>query len=192
MVNKPKIAGTNAESAVVRWLQDNGHPQAERRSLKGGKDWGDITGIPGICVEVKAGKTLLLAQWLRETETERNNSRSDFGILVVKPVGMGATRTGQWWAAMYHRDWDRLKIQATASTWACPGDPFHDVAVSLSGAKINRLSKMMTDKMYLNTSIVISPKGLKDPGLAYVVTTLERLNRVLVQAGYGWAEGING
>lgn len=189
MVNKPRIKGTNAESAVVQWLQDHGHPHAERRSLKGGKDWGDITGIVGVCIEIKAGKTLLLAQWLRETEAERVNSSSDFGILVVKPVGMGATRTGQWWAAMYHRDWDRLKIQATASRWACSGDLFHDVAVSLSGAKIKHLSVMMKEQMYLNTSIVISPKGVKDPGMAYVVTTLERINGVLIQAGYGGTNG---
>lgn len=189
MVNKPKIKGTNSETAVVQWLRDHGHPHCERRSLKGGADWGDITGIPGICIEVKAGKTLLLAQWLRETETERVNSRSDFGILVIKPVGMGATRTGHWWAAMYHRDWDRLKIQATASTWACPEDPFHDVAVSVSGAKINNSSHLMKTGTYFNNSIVISPKGVKDPGLAYMITSLERLNRVLVQAGYGGTNG---
>lgn len=106
MVNKPKVIGTAGESAVVRYLKVSGFPHAERRALHGGADQGDITGVPGVCIEVKSGelaKTLppsLISQWLRETEVERLNSHSDVGLLVMQRRGFGITRASHWWAML--------------------------------------------------------------------------------------------
>lgn len=83
MSTKSKAKGTTAEREVVRYLQ-NWWPAAERRALSGNKDKGDVAGIPGVVVEVKAAATLQLAKWQRETETEAVNAAARLCVLVVK------------------------------------------------------------------------------------------------------------
>lgn len=104
MVNKPKNIGTATETAVVRYLRENGFPNAERRALAGAVDLGDIVGTPGIVWEVKGGKAAETASdaqieaWLAETETERRNADEGLGVLVTKRKAVGSTRVGDWWA----------------------------------------------------------------------------------------------
>jgi Holliday junction resolvase len=80
---KSKQKGTTAEREVVRYLQ-NWWPAAERRALSGNKDKGDVAGIPGLVVEVKAAKTPQLAAWKRETMVEAANANVFHCMLVVK------------------------------------------------------------------------------------------------------------
>lgn len=104
MVNRSRNIGTTAETAVVRYLQQNGFPFAERRSLRGAKDAGDISGTIGVCWEIKGGSTAkyagdaLVEEWLVQTETERGNADADFGVLVMQRAGYGPERCGNWWA----------------------------------------------------------------------------------------------
>lgn len=103
---RPKDIGTEAETAVVRYLRDNGWPHAERRALSGAKDLGDITGCPALVWEVKGGAAAKSAgpkdvdRWLDETETERLNASADIGILVKARAGYGVRRVGMWWAVV--------------------------------------------------------------------------------------------
>lgn len=105
-MNKPKAIGTKAETAVVRHLQANGFPHAERRALRGTQDAGDITGCPGLCIEVKGGDAARNASdnqitaWLAETETERDNADAEIGLLVVQRRGVGPANAGRWWAVL--------------------------------------------------------------------------------------------
>lgn len=187
MVNRPKIIGTGAETAVVRYLQDHGFGGAERRSLAGAIDKGDVTGTPGLVWEVKAGRTLCLSQWLRETEKERVNAKADFGILVVKPVGFGVTRVGKWWAVMYGAQWERLSINLAMQSLAS----FQLLPEQLSGARITDLRDVMRrlpEPTYQPTRlpcVVINPKGIKDPMRFYVVTTVDQMVTMVRMAGYG-------
>lgn len=96
-----KAKGTAAEAAVANYLKFRGWPYAERRALFGSVDRGDITGTPGLVWEVKAGATLCIPAWLRETEQERVNAKADYGVLVVKPKGVGAGNVDRWWAVMH-------------------------------------------------------------------------------------------
>lgn len=106
MTRRPRDIGTAAESAVVKALRAHGFPHAERRSLKGALDQGDITGTPGICWEVKGGAAArtasdgLIAEWMAETETERINARADVGVLVVQRKGVGPANAHRWWAVL--------------------------------------------------------------------------------------------
>jgi len=79
---------------------ENGFPFAERRALTGAVDLGDITGTPALAWEVKNHKTYKIPAWLKETELETKNAKADFGVLVVKPNGVGVTNTANWWAIM--------------------------------------------------------------------------------------------
>lgn len=107
-MNKPKAIGTKAETAVARYLAANGFPYAEKRRPEGRRDRGDITGCPGVCIEVKGGDAaknasdLLVTDWLAETETERVNARADIGVLVLQRRGVGPANAGRWWAVMLH------------------------------------------------------------------------------------------
>lgn len=99
-MSKAKQKGTAAESALVKYLAVNGFPNAERRALTGEFDQGDITGTPALAWEVKNHKTYKFPEWLGEIRTETINAKADYGILVVKPNGVGFTNQGQWWAVM--------------------------------------------------------------------------------------------
>ena len=83
-MSKSKAKGTAFETAVVRFLQENGFPYAERAPLAGNKDRGDITGTPGLVWECKNAKTIKLAEWSDETYTEMVNASAKYGILVIK------------------------------------------------------------------------------------------------------------
>lgn len=107
MVNKPKGIGTACETAIVRYLNIDGFPQAERSALHGNMDRGDITGTPGIAWESKGGKAAETASdaqimaWLSDTEVERQNASAAYGVLVTKRAGIGPNRAGEWWAHFY-------------------------------------------------------------------------------------------
>lgn len=91
MGNKNKAKGTRAESAVVKYLKDHGI-QAERRTLTGNKDQGDIKVIDASgnawIIEVKTGKQThnpsrsQLEEWMRQTREEAYNAGMH-GILCV-------------------------------------------------------------------------------------------------------------
>lgn len=106
-MNKPKAIGTRAEAAVAAFLRANGFPHAERRALRGTLDAGDITGCPGLCIEVKGGDAArnasdaLIEAWLAEAETERINARANVALLVIQRRGVGPANAGRWWALMH-------------------------------------------------------------------------------------------
>lgn len=106
-----RAKGTAAETAVANYLKYC-WPYAERRALCGSVDRGDITGTPGLVWEVKAGSTLCIPQWLRETETERVNAKADFGLLVIKPKGVGTTNVHRWWGVVELMDLTLLLSKA--------------------------------------------------------------------------------
>ncbi|GIG57379.1 hypothetical protein Lfu02_17510 [Longispora fulva] len=89
-----KTKGRDAENAVVDYLRAQGFANVERRRLAGANDRGDLTGLPGVVVEVKAEKSYKVKEWLREAETERANDAADLGVVWAKIPG--GTDPGQW------------------------------------------------------------------------------------------------
>lgn len=106
MSNPSKQRGTAWETAVVRWLNDHGFPYAERRTLAGTADKGDITGIPGVVLECKNTKSISLAQFIDELEVEMSNARADLGAVVIKR--RGTTNVADAYAVMPMRIFARL------------------------------------------------------------------------------------
>ena len=96
-MSKAKQKGTLAETAVVQYLKSF-FPRAERRPLYGVHDMGDITGVPHVVFEVKNQRMYKIPAWIKETEIERNNAEATFGILIVKPNGIGVSKVEEWWA----------------------------------------------------------------------------------------------
>ena len=97
-MSKQRAKGTAAETAVVKYLQANGFPHAERRALHGTADKGDITGCGPVVFEVKNHAKLDLAGWLKELEIEMTNANVDTGVVVAKK--RGTTDPGEWYAVL--------------------------------------------------------------------------------------------
>jgi hypothetical protein len=95
-----KAKGTAAETAVVRFLQANGYPHCERRALAGAQDRGDVAGIPGIVIEVKAAARLELAGWVDEAVKEALRPDGQFEVPVVWHKRRGYTNPGDWYVTM--------------------------------------------------------------------------------------------
>lgn len=108
MVNRPKAIGTAAETAVVRAARRLGFPGADRLTLTGSQDRGDIGLCPGVIVEVKGGDAARRAsdgaieRWLAETERERANAGATVAFLVVQRAGVGAPNAHRWHAFWRH------------------------------------------------------------------------------------------
>lgn len=93
-----KAKGQQAEKAVVEWLRVNGVPYAERRRLNGRDDQGDITGWPGVCIEVKAEQKFSPSEWLKELDKEIVNARAETGFVFAKRPG--TTNPAEWYAIL--------------------------------------------------------------------------------------------
>jgi len=98
-MSKAKQKGTAAETAFVNWLREQSevYVAAERRSLQGAKDKGDVAGIPHTVIEIKSGARLEIPQWLKELDAEIENANALVGYLVIKPKGIGAANVQNWW-----------------------------------------------------------------------------------------------
>jgi Holliday junction resolvase len=103
---KSKARGTDTETKVVRYLIENGFSRAERRALKGVDDQGDVTGIEGVCIEVKGDRSNKVSAWKAETVKEAKNAKAGMYLLVVrvdyKPV--------ERWEA--HIPWNLLGVES--------------------------------------------------------------------------------
>jgi hypothetical protein len=82
-----KRKGTSWESAIVGYLIEQGWPHAERRALAGALDKGDITGLPGVCIEAKSAARHELAQWWEEAKAERRNANAATACVWFKRRG---------------------------------------------------------------------------------------------------------
>lgn len=119
--NPSKQKGTKAETAVVRWLQDNGFPDARRLAPSGATDKGDVVTEQGqYMFEVKDNVLAvtgqppdsLLQKWLQETGREGRHYPDDWEKrLVVKRKG--TTDVGKWWT------YKPYPIDFETTAWVC-------------------------------------------------------------------------
>lgn len=106
MANPSKKKGTRAETSVRKYLEAHGI-KASRKALSGSDDHGDLEvdapKLKGrLIMEVKAGKMTAnpsrgqLAEWLRQTEVEAENSKCK-GMLVVVRYNKKLCDADVWW-----------------------------------------------------------------------------------------------
>lgn len=99
-----KAKGRQAEAAVVKLLREAGLA-AERRRLTGASDIGDVGGVRGLVIEVKACKQIQLGPWLDEMLRETANANAKYprdaphaGLLVIKR--RGHTDPREWYCCL--------------------------------------------------------------------------------------------
>ena len=92
--------GTQLETAVVRWLRENGWPWSRRIVKEGQRDQGDLTlgdGIP-VTIEAKNTKRIDLPQAQRELKVEMENAGNKWGFAIHKK--RGTTNVGEYYAVL--------------------------------------------------------------------------------------------
>lgn len=187
MGGRPQDKGREAENFAVRFLSEHGWPSIERKRLRGAKDQGDLTGAPGLMFEVKyLGRNVSarMAAWMRQVDVQTVHAKADFGVLIVKPPGIGERNAGKFWALMRWDEWLRLMARAGE-----PGLNMNPEVYPHSNARLTTLSAKITelDRIPGHEWVVyIPPRAPETMGLA--VLTLERLVPILRAAGYGSPE----
>lgn len=103
-MNTGKAKGTSAEMLAVEYLRERGFVQAHRNPPAGWRDIGDIGGIYGVCLEVKAHTQPRHSAWLAEVEREASRPVGGFlpdvAAVIHKPVGKGAASVPDWHVIM--------------------------------------------------------------------------------------------
>jgi hypothetical protein len=186
-MNKARDKGTAAETYLVRYLRDNGFPRADRRVLKGRLDEGDITGCDGLAWEVKwANGGLRLSEWVNQMAVGRNNARADHGVLVVKPLGVGARSVGGWLAVMMPTDQDRLIAKASVQARVTGIGTLRSATLRQELGRVSRESVALEPSWDGVTVVETVPPGKGDfEYIWYRVCYLRDLVRLLLSAGYG-------
>ena len=108
MTSPQKRKGSAAELAVAKWLRKLGWIHAERSRAGWTDDRGDIDGMPGVCIEVKAEKKFDLPGYLRELEVEMENSIAWTGTVIIKR--RGSMNVDDWYAVMPAKIWAELLL----------------------------------------------------------------------------------
>jgi len=109
-----KRKGSAAELAVAKWLRKLGWIHAERSRAGWQDDRGDIDGMPGVCIEVKAEKKIDIPGYLRELEVEIENAKAWTGTVIIKR--RGSTNVDDWYAVMPAKIWGELMLMLDQPT----------------------------------------------------------------------------
>lgn len=107
MSHPSKRKGATSERAVVEWLIANGYVHAERRLAGAVNDKGDVSGLPGVVIEVKNHARQQLADWVDQLIAEMANAKSDLGVVIHKRKGKGGV--DEWYASMPAYVWLRYQ-----------------------------------------------------------------------------------
>jgi Holliday junction resolvase len=110
MSSAAKAKGSGAERDVVKYLKENGFQYADRRLAGATLDKGDVSGIPGVTIEIKNHATMKLSAWVEELIVEMANDKAWTGVVWHKRKGRG--RPADWYCTMPGYVWVDLLRRA--------------------------------------------------------------------------------
>ena len=99
MSNSRVARGRASEKHVADYWRQHGFPYCE--PVGAFRPGADLTGTPGISVEVKARAGLSLPAWMRQAEQAAEHC---LPILIVRNNGQGPASIGNWSAVLRHHD----------------------------------------------------------------------------------------
>jgi Holliday junction resolvase len=105
MTSPQKRKGHAAELAVVKWLRAHGI-QADRIQAGTHADKGDVTGWPGVVIEVKDLKAHSCLVYFEQLRSQIVNANAYTGVIIAKRPGL--TDVGEWMAVMPVTEWFQL------------------------------------------------------------------------------------
>lgn len=187
-MSKSKQKGTAAETAVVKALQRLGWPHVERRALQGAEDKGDISGIPGVCFEVKDAKTWQVSGWLQETLEERANAKATHGILVIKLPGVGHSNAEKWLTVMDDDHacnlWREAAMRYIDPTGLVEERTVKAIGLEAGVAELKHLESAVTSRLAM-VRVKRRLSALNADPSYYNLMRLDARCRLLTYAGYG-------
>lgn len=109
--------GHESETTVAGWFKRNGWPYAE--PVGAGRSGTDVTGMPGLVVEVKARRDFRPVEWLRQHALNGYTEHDSHGglalplpFVVWRPDGMGPASISSWGVMMRLDDFTNLLREA--------------------------------------------------------------------------------
>jgi Holliday junction resolvase len=115
MSSAAKAKGSGAERDVVKYLKENGFQYADRRLAGATLDKGDVSGIPGVTIEIKNHAKMNLGGWIEELLVEMANDKAWTGVVWHKKRGRGSP--ADWYCTMPGYVWvDLLKRALNGET----------------------------------------------------------------------------
>lgn len=87
-----KYRGYRSQAVAAQWFAEHGWPFAE--STGAGRSGSDVTGVPGLHIEVKARRAFSPLAWLRQTTKEAKPGGVPF--VVFRCDGQGEANVGEW------------------------------------------------------------------------------------------------
>lgn len=94
-----KDRGHETETTAAAWFAANGFPFA--LPVGSGRAGRDLTGMPGLSVEIKARRDLNLPTWLRQAAAAAGK---DLPMLIHRPDGFGPATIALWPVTFSLRD----------------------------------------------------------------------------------------
>lgn len=96
------------ETAVARYLAGHGWPYAMPAGA--GRGGADVTGVPGLLIEVKARRDLKIRSWLKQASGHARGQPQGAYIPAViwRPDGAGPVTVHEWPVMMRLDEWARL------------------------------------------------------------------------------------
>lgn len=88
-----KHRGMRSQKVVAEWFAQRGWPFAE--STGAGRSGSDVTGMPGLAIEVKARRAFNPLAWLRQSEENKG-----LPFVVFRCDGQGEANVGEWGVLM--------------------------------------------------------------------------------------------
>ena len=107
MSQSRKHRGYRSQKVAAEWFQQHGWPFAE--STGAGRAGVDVTGMPGLAVEVKARREFSPVAWLRQAAGER---RLGLPLVVFRPDGFGEASVHKWGVLLSLADATELLLAA--------------------------------------------------------------------------------
>ena len=98
-----KHRGYRTQKVAAEWFAANGWEFAE--STGAGRSGVDVTGMPGLAVEVKARREFSPVAWLKQATAER---RLGLPLVVFRPDGFGEASVHKWGVLLTLEDATRL------------------------------------------------------------------------------------
>lgn len=110
MSQSRKHRGLRTQKVVAGWFAAHGWPFAE--STGAGRSGVDITGVPGLRIEVKARRGFTPMAWLRQVRCEAPTWGHGVPFVVFRPDGMGEASVGEWGCLVRLDDFTTLLHEA--------------------------------------------------------------------------------
>lgn len=137
--NYRRERGSETQNTAAAWFRGNGWPACQATGA--GRQGRDLTGLPGLDIEVKGRRDLNLIGWLRQAVTRAGTS---LPAVLHRPDGYGPAKIADWPVTVRLADFTRLlRAAGYGATKGAPSPsaqlhPAENMALTVARARLER------------------------------------------------------